>query len=84
MINLSVFFIAILFQFQPIFGDENQNGGGEIDQEIGSHSNGKLYPIEGKVTLPDSVPHDLHWATETRILFNYGEYVGFLRQVKTY
>jgi len=76
LIKIFVFLIFISFQISAVFGDEN--GGGEIDHEIGA--GGKLYPIEGKVTLPDSVPHDINWATETRMLFNYGEYVGFLKK----
>ena len=56
-----------------------QNSTEEIDKTPGSGSkSGSLYLLEGKVvTPPDANPTS--FLAETRIIVNYGEFLGFLK-----
>lgn len=51
----------------------------ENDKSIGLKS---LYSVEGKVTSPDPEISQLFYQN-TRIIVNYGEFLGFIRYVTT-
>lgn len=48
--------------------------GGEVMEAAGGR-----FPIEGRVVMPQDSLLPAHWQSYTRVLANYGQFIGFIR-----
>jgi len=71
-------FISI-FIIGAAFGDDAYDV-----ENAGSMNGGNKVKIEGKVVMPQDDSVSDKWRSATRILVNYGEYVGFVREDNTF
>jgi hypothetical protein len=56
----------------------------ESDTQVSGGRSLSLYSIEGKVVAPVDLEVTPQWLAATRVIVNYGEYLGFLRRDGTF
>jgi len=74
---------CLLFSVAVVFGGDDSNTNDDDGTAAGATATNKV-KIEGKVIMPQDDSVSDKWRTTTRILVNYGEYVGFIREDNTF
>lgn len=57
----------------------NEEDSGDQIQVSGGRGLSSLYSLEGKVIIPPDLEVSPQWLAATRVIVNYGEYLGFLK-----
>jgi len=71
--------IFSIFLIGSVYGDDAYDV-----ENTGSTNGAHKVKIEGKVVMPQDDSISDKWRSNTRILVNYGEYVGFVREDNTF
>ena len=74
MVKLIAFLIAVI-----TFSVVSSNSLDELDTDIATSKTLSLHTLEGKVVTPPDVDVTPQWLAATRVIVNYGEFVGFLK-----